>query len=318
MKDQTEQTPPALVPVILPTRRRPENDEQRLHVLLVKQQPQELRDMLEAAEKPLGVHFRITALDSVQSYPAGSALDDFDVILLDIDQPGEDGFAAVHKLRFFAPSLPIVALADMNQKRNVPRAVRQELHDILCRDDLTGVLLANSLHHVCERSRLANALGSLPRDCRTGLYNRHFFSVMAEHYLRLTGRLKGIVIMYATLDGIHRINPPLFHLEERRLLLHAARTLAQSFRGSDLLAHWGRLEFAALAVGAGPEHVPLISRRLQKNIEAYNASAAERQRVQMSAGFITVGDKDERSIGELVADAAAARGGIHRTPAKAG
>jgi diguanylate cyclase (GGDEF)-like protein len=312
---KTEHTDsPTITP---PVRRRPDADEQRIHVLIVKPQPEELWAMLEAAEKPLGVHFRVTAIDSVQSYPDGSALDNFDVILLDLDQPGEDGFAAVHKARFFAPALPIVALADMDQKRNVPRGVRHELHDVLCRDDLTGVLLASSLHHVCERSRLANALGSLPRDCRTGLYNRHFFSVMAEHYLRLAGRLKGIVVMYGVLDGIHRINPPLFHLEERRLLLYAARTLAKSFRGSDLLAHWGRLEFVALAVGAGPEHVPLISTRLQKNIEEYNAAAGPRQRVQISAGFITVGDNDERSIGELVADADAARWGNLRQPTKA-
>jgi diguanylate cyclase (GGDEF)-like protein len=292
-----------------PARRRPDAEEQQIHVLLVKADPQDVWTMLEDAEKPLGVHFRVTAIDSVHSYPDGNALDNFDVIVLDLDQPGEDGFAAVHKLRFFAPALPIVALADAEQKGKVPRAVRHELHDILCRDNLTGTLLANSLHHVCERSRLAHALGSLPRDCRTGLYNRHFFSVMAEHYLRLAGRLKGIVVMYAVLDGIHRINPPLFHLEERRLLLGAARTIAKSFRTSDVLAHWGRHEFVALAVGAGPDHVNLISTRLQQNIDAHNETSSIRQRVQLSAGFITVGDADERSIGEMIGDADAARWG---------
>ena len=61
-------------------------------------------------------------------------------------------------------------------------------------------------------------------------------------------RLKGVIVMYGALDGVHCINPPLFHIEERRLLLNTARIVARSFRTSDLVAHWGRLEFAALAV----------------------------------------------------------------------
>lgn len=294
-------------------RLRPDREPAPIHVLLVKKEPQDVWSMLEAAEKPLGVRFRVTAIDAIQSYPEQGHLQGFDVILLDLDQPGEDGFTAVHQLRFFAPALPIVALAALEQKQAVPRGVRHELHDILCRESLTGVLLANSLHHVCERARLANALGSLPRDCRTGLYNRHFFTVMAEHYLRLVGRLKGVVLMYAVLDGMHRFNPPLFHLEERRLLLNAARTLAKSFRGSDVLAHWGRLEFVALALGAGPEHIPILTSRIQKNLDDYNCKTGARQRVQFSTGFLAIADGEERSIGELIADAEAAR----RNPGRA-
>jgi diguanylate cyclase (GGDEF)-like protein len=275
-------------------------DERQVHVLIVKRDPSIVQAMLEAAEKPLGVHFQWTCVDGMESFPEQTSAGAFDVILLDLEVPGEDAFQAVHKARFFAPALPVVVLADADQKRNVPRGVRKEVDDILVRDQLTGVLLANSLHHVCERSRLQNALGSLPCDCRTGLYNRHFFSVMAEHYLRLAGRLSGVVVMYGILDEVHRINPPLFHMEERRMLLNTARILAKSFRESDLVAHWGRLEFAALAAGACEEHIPVLSARLKRNLDAFNMVTEPRLRLQLSFGFTAYSGESQHSIGELI------------------
>ncbi|OAI41901.1 hypothetical protein AYO40_06925 [Planctomycetaceae bacterium SCGC AG-212-D15] len=308
MEEMKEQ-PAHREPVVAAPHRADRSDfeDRPVHVLLVKKHSSDIRAMLESAEKPLGVRFRWTCIGGPESYPDQLGPNAFDIVLLDLDQPGEDGFLAVHRTRFFAPSLPIVVLASADQKRAVPRGVRHEVQDILVREQLTGILLANSLHHVCERSRLQHALGSLPQDCRTGLYNRSFFMLMADHYLRLAGRLKGLVAMYAELDGIHRINPPLFYLEERRFLLNAARVLAKSFRESDLVAHWGRIDFVALAVGASTEHVPIIAARLKKNLTDYNLQAGTRQQVEISVGFAVSGPTDERSIGELIADAEAAR-----------
>jgi PleD family two-component response regulator len=277
-----------------------------VRVLVVKKDSYDLRGAVENAEKNLGLSFQWSCVTSLDALPDHLNTNAFDVILLDLEPAGEEGLEALSRASFIAPVLPIIALADAEQRKRATPALRQGADDVLDKDRLDGELVARTLHHVCERRRLQDALGSMPRDFRTGLYNRHFFLLMAEQYLNLAGRLRGLVLMSAALEGLRLWNPPPSPLEERRLLIQTGRILAKSFRASDLIAHWSRCEFVALALDCDASSIPIFQERLAGNLQEFNENEAHPP-ILLSTGYVAVKPDEETSLPKLITAADAAR-----------
>jgi diguanylate cyclase (GGDEF)-like protein len=303
VKEQIEETVGTDAASRVSVRKQVPADAKQIHVLLVKQDSHQIRQAVEAVEKSLGMCFHWTCIDTLEVLPDTINLDTLDVILLDLDPVGEEGLKALSRVGFVAPALPVVALADSEQRKLATRGLKLGADELLDKDRLDGELLARTLSHMCERSRLQHALGSLPRDCRTGLYNRHFFLVMAEQYMNLAGRLRGMVAMYAALEGLRLWNPPPSQLEERRILAQTGRIIQKSFRASDLVAHWGRCEFVALALDCEAKNIPLFQERLTHNVQTFNATMESRCRITLSTGFVALGPDQEMLIGQLISTA---------------
>ncbi|HEY3122865.1 MAG TPA: PAS domain S-box protein, partial [Thermoanaerobaculia bacterium] len=107
------------------------------------------------------------------------------------------------------------------------------------------------------------------QDELTGLYNRRGFLAMAQHRMNIAAReKKSLVIFFADLDGLKRINDTLGHEAGDASLATAADVLRDSFRAADVIGRIGGDEFAVLAAVKSLEDLPVIESRLSKKIMA--------------------------------------------------
>ncbi|HDK16724.1 MAG TPA: PAS domain S-box protein, partial [Nitrospirae bacterium] len=87
-----------------------------------------------------------------------------------------------------------------------------------------------------KRHKLEEELRSLSlTDELTGLYNRRGFLTLSSQQLKIANRLnKGVLMLYADLDGMKWINDKFGHKEGDRALIETANILKQVFRESDI------------------------------------------------------------------------------------
>lgn len=143
-------------------------------------------------------------------------------------------------------------------------------------------------------------------DEMTGLLNRRGFLTLAEQQLRLerhSGTARGLTLMFADMDGLKIINDTLGHEAGSDALKTLARVIKSVVRSGDLVARWGGDEFVILSIGAADENVELMTDRIQKGLEAYNASSGKPYKVACSIGVAPINREGERSFEEIIAEA---------------
>jgi len=161
------------------------------------------------------------------------------------------------------------------------------------------------IQDISERKRAESALRSLSLvDELTGLYNRRGFLAVTEQYLESFQRSdNSLVVLYADLDGLKRINDSLGHLEGDRALMRTAEILKEAFRSSDIIARLGGDEFVLLASVGADESAESLTERLQQKIDLANAQRNRPYDLSISIG-VTHFDPDEAcTIEELMARA---------------
>lgn len=139
----------------------------------------------------------------------------------------------------------------------------------------------------------------------TGLLNRRGFLTLAEQQLRLerhSGTARGLILLFADMDGLKKINDTLGHEAGSEALSTLARIVKSFVRSADLVARWGGDEFVILAVGAGDENIRMMSDRIEESLKEYNATSGKPYQVACSIGVapVTLGS---RSFEDVIAEA---------------
>jgi diguanylate cyclase (GGDEF)-like protein/PAS domain S-box-containing protein len=138
----------------------------------------------------------------------------------------------------------------------------------------------------------------------TGLHNRRGFALLGGHEHRLATRQgRGIVLLYADLDGLKPINDTLGHEQGDAAIRDFANVLKGTFRQSDIVARMGGDEFAALAFDVPESDVSRVESRLREALDAFNATPGRRYTLATSVGVATMDAKTPQSLDELVATA---------------
>jgi diguanylate cyclase (GGDEF)-like protein/PAS domain S-box-containing protein len=158
------------------------------------------------------------------------------------------------------------------------------------------------IQDISERKRAEAALQSLSLvDELTGLYNRRGFLAVTEQYLESFQRSdKGLVVLYADLDGLKEINDSLGHLEGDRALVRAAEVLKEAFRSSDIIARLGGDEFVLLASVGADESADSLTERLQQRIDLANAQRNRPYDLSISIGVAHYDPDEACTIEELM------------------
>ncbi|MEO0249590.1 MAG: GGDEF domain-containing protein [candidate division WOR-3 bacterium] len=158
---------------------------------------------------------------------------------------------------------------------------------------------------IAQRKRAEEQLRTLSlTDELTGLLNRRGLFTMGEHQLKLARRTRRrLLVIYADLDNMKRINDKFGHMEGDAALIEAADVLREVFRESDIIGRIGGDEFVILAVnsdGVSPE--VLINRINQRCILA-NLRKAHPYVLAMSAGSAEFDPGEPLSLEELISTA---------------
>lgn len=135
----------------------------------------------------------------------------------------------------------------------------------------------------------------------TGLYNRRGFLSYANHLLKLSNRTqRGLILIYADLDGLKRINDDCGHEGGDRALACLAKVLEETFRSSDVIGRVGGDEFAILALEAKAENLEILRKRVKENLKLTVHNSDFKYKLTVSLGTIYYNPEKPQSIEELL------------------
>jgi len=189
---------------------------------------------------------------------------DYDAILLDLGLPDSQGTKTFELVHRASPDTPILVLTGHGDDTIGRALIRAGAGDYLPKRELTGGMLARSIHYAIERKEYQLALREMAlHDPLTGLENRTSLRERARQVFALCERGGQLALCYIHLDGFKLVNDELGHEAGDVLLKTIAGRLKKKLRPADTLARIGGDEFVVLAPGIrGREDAVLIARKL--------------------------------------------------------
>jgi len=158
---------------------------------------------------------------------------------------------------------------------------------------------------ISDRKRIEEELRALSVvDELTGLYNRRGFMTLARHQQKIAARTgKEMLILYADVDGLKKINDTYGHDAGDAALAATARILKETFRSSDIAARLGGDEFVVLALEAPAPCSETIMGRFEEKLRLKLAELAFPFKLSLSVGIVCSDPQAPNSIEELLTKA---------------
>jgi diguanylate cyclase (GGDEF)-like protein len=283
-------------------------NQRSVRVLLVEHEPEDLDGLRNAVAE-----VRVGTVEIEWASALAAALErltqgGIDAVLLDLMLPDSEGIVAFERIRAFAPDVPIVIMASVDDEDLALATVQGGAQDYLVKGEVNTRTMVKAICYAIERQRVRSALLSLSLiDELTGLYNRRGFMSLGEQYLKLARRAaRGVALYYLDLDRFKTINDTMGHHTGDRILIKASDILIATFRSSDIVARMGGDEFAVLAVEATEEGAELLLSRLRERIDEFNRARNEPYQLAVSIGMACHDGEGRVRLDGLLAQADAA------------
>ena len=259
-------------------------------VLLVEDNPGDARLVRESLNDGLPGHFMVQVTESLEQALEAlrTAVDEVDVVLLELSLPDSQGLETYRAVHAQCPSVPILVLSGLNDESIALKAVNEGAQDFLRKSRVDGELLPRAIRYGMERNRLLEQVRQLAiADELTGLMNRRGFLMLAEHQRNLADR-KGtsMALVYLDIDHFKLINDQFGHDAGDRALRELAAVLLHTFRRSDVVARLGGDEFVVLMADVNGDGLNIVLDRVRKNLAALNQDSRFPWRLAVSLGVV--------------------------------
>ena len=260
-------------------------DAEHVKVLLVEDNPDYALMLQTILSRSNSDEFEVQHVENLDSGQQLACSCDFDIILLDLTLPDSKGFRTFDAIYSLAPHIPIVVMTAINDKALALRAVREGAQDYLEKGDLEANQLIRAMQFAIERHRsLENMRRMSLVDELTGLLNRRGFHSLALQHIKIAQRSdRELILFFADLDGLKKINDNFGHTEGDSALKTVASIMKSTLRSSDLIARFGGDEFTILAIDAPQHNIETILARLRYQLEKSNQNN-QRYQLALSIG----------------------------------
>ena len=218
-------------------------------ILLVDDQLADIQ-LLELVLRGAG-YTRMTSTSDPRAVCAMHRENHYDLILLDLQMPGMDGFEVMEELKAIETDGYLSVLAVTAQPDHKLRALQCGAKDFVSKPfDLAEVLMR--VHNLLEVRLLHEAARShgemlealALHDQLTGLANRRLLADRMSMAVAHARRNKtAMALMYLDLDGFKQVNDTLGHSAGDVLLQLVAKRLVETVREEDTVARTGGDEF---------------------------------------------------------------------------
>jgi diguanylate cyclase (GGDEF)-like protein len=200
--------------------------------------------------------------------------DRVDVVVLDVNMPGLDGFEVVSRLKANPATAPIQVLmvtAHATREADVTQGMEAGAVDYLAKP-FSGPVLVAKVRAACERRRaerglrakLQSAEESATTDALTGLMNRRAFDdALARASANASRSSDPLALAMLDLDHFKQINDTYGHLAGDNVLRAFAICATTMFRARDLFARYGGEEFVAVVSCVTMEELVALAERLR-------------------------------------------------------
>ncbi len=185
----------------------------RFHVLLVEDNPADANLINEMLHSSNGASFNLDHTSRLSDSLVRLEEKPFDLVLLDLSLPDSRGYATFEAVRTRAAQIPTIILTGMDDRDLALKAIRHGAQDFLLKDQVTGPILKQTLHHAIERKKLERSLNQRHAQLRAlqevgveisaKLELDNLLHAITLRAVRLTGCSAGVLGLYhAELDAI--------------------------------------------------------------------------------------------------------------------
>jgi len=129
-----------------------------IRVLLVEDNPGDARLLAELLRDTDAGRLKLEHVETLDKALDRLSRERFDLVLLDLSLPDEQGLSTIVRAHTCAPKVPIVVLTGLDDEGLAIKAVRAGAQDYLVKGRVDGDLLVRSIRYSTERGRAMEAL----------------------------------------------------------------------------------------------------------------------------------------------------------------
>jgi len=162
--------------------------------------------------------------------------------------------------------------------------------------------VSNQIATAIERKRMEEELKRLAHyDTLTGAYNRGYGLELLQRQLKLSKRDKSpLLLAYSDLDNLKDINDEFGHDEGDRAMVQVAKLFKSILREVDIITRMGGDEFLLIFLNSSLNEIPIIRKRLSKELARLNQISKKPYKIEFSTGFSNYNPANPQSMDELI------------------
>ena len=162
--------------------------------------------------------------------------------------------------------------------------------------------VSNQIATAIERKRMEEELKRLAHyDILTGAYNRGYGLELLQRQLKLSKRDKSpLLLAYCDLDNLKDINDEFGHDEGDRAMVQVAKLFKSILREVDIITRMGGDEFLLIFLDSSLNEIPIIRKRLSKELARLNHISKKPYKIEFSTGFSNYDPANPQSMDELI------------------
>ncbi len=229
-----------------------------------------------------------------------------DLILLDIDMPGMDGFEVLQALRDDEAThhIPVIFLSAMSNSGDKVRAFEMGAMDYVSKPPDWAELRAR-VRSALRISLLMKMLAQKAQiDGLTGLWNRTYLDTrLREEFAQAVRYGHSLSLILGDLDHFKHVNDDFGHPHGDQVLQTFSKLLTRGCRGGDVACRYGGEEFAVILPETGLRAAIEVAERVRAGIEAIVWKQHPDKPVTTSFGLACLDDLAEQSVERLIAAA---------------
>ena len=175
--------------------------------------------------------------------------------------------------------------------------------DLYCEEDIKLMeFISEQVATAIERKSTEEELQRLAHyDNLTGTYNRGYGLSLLRQQLKLAKRNKSpLLLAYSDLDNLKDINDEFGHDEGDRAMVKVAKLFKSILREVDIIIRMGGDEFLVIFLDSSLNEIPVIKKRLSKELNRLNKISEKSYKIEFSTGFSNYDPANPQSMDELI------------------
>ena len=162
--------------------------------------------------------------------------------------------------------------------------------------------VSNQIATAIERKRMEEELKRLAHyDTLTGAHNRGYGLELLQRQLKLSKRDKSpLLLAYSDLDNLKDINDEFGHEEGDRVMVQIAKLFKSILREVDIITRMGGDEFLVIFLDSSLNEIPIIRKRLSRELARLNQISKKPYKIGFSTGFSTYDPANPQLMDELI------------------